>query len=220
MANQILKVHVKSKAPSSQEQKDYSNDTRCCQNSQEGIGMKGLSEVEKKEIEQKADSLLKENNICTLSGVDILALAMKLGFTVWTSSLPDSEEGFILVNPNVARIPGFSNNKVIVVNSNRPYETKRFIIAHELGHYILSNSDSEQIFAACESQHGRSDDENDIDYFAACLLMPATSIKAHYEDKKQLSLSQLVSVLSIVFEIPVGNVLCRLEELNLIRKCN
>lgn len=193
-----------------------------CHNSQEGIRMKGLSEVEKKEIEQRADTLLRENNISTLSGVDVLALAKQLGFTVWTSNLPDSDDGFILVNPNVDKIPGFSNNKVIVVNAERPYVTKRFIIAHEIGHYVLSVSDSkeEEIFAARESQHGRSDDENDIDYFAACLLMPETSFKAQYEDKKQFPLNQLVSELSEVFQVPAGSALRRLEELNLIGKCN
>ena len=91
---------------------------------------------------------------------------------------------------------------------------KRFIIAHELGHYILHCKD-EKIYAHRESAHGRSDEENDVDYFAACLLMPANSFKTAFEKTKSISFIEKIKELQRIFDVPFESVVRRIDELGL-----
>ena len=161
----------------------------------------------------------KANEILTKYGfkrpVDVVQLAESMGFVVGNAKMKKEEDGFILVNNDTQEILGVKTQKLIGVNRERDLFTKRFIIAHELGHYIL-HSKNKSIFAQREQTHGRTSEENDVDFFAACLLMPeedfvktASSIRCTYDEIDDY---QLAKILSEQFKVPQLSAFRRLEE--------
>ena len=173
--------------------------------------MKGkLSDMEKKSIEQIVDYLLDKFDYHDGSDiyVDITRLVNVLGFQVGESDkFNDTEDGFILVK---------DDKKIIGVNKNRTIEDKRFIIAHELGHYLIHRTDEETFFMHRENLKGKNNEENDADYFAACLLMPSKSFKAIYEiitssmlDPKE---NDIIPLMQKLFRTPKTSISRRIDE--------
>ena len=163
--------------------------------------------TEKKKIAQAAYDLLNKYKIDSSKGVDIIELAHKIGFVVGNAGLDDNDDGFIMVNEDADEILGIKTKKLIGVNVDRDYEKKRFIIAHEIGHYTL-HCRGGKIFAHRDSAHGRSEEENDVDYFAACLLMPEDAFKKAFKGNE-------IEELSRIFEVPVDSIKRRIDELEL-----
>lgn len=74
----------------------------------------------------------------------IIDIAKKMGFTIKLSSnLSNNILGFILVNPDLYKTIG--NNKCIVINKNIKYKERRFVLAHEIGHYLFDFNSNENI---------------------------------------------------------------------------
>ena len=171
--------------------------------------------MEKERIEEKAYELLSEADMRDDVPVDVVLLAKKLGFAVGTMSSKNNMDGFLLINEKEQDILGSKSGKVIGVNAGRSFEKKRFIVAHELGHYKL-HYNGQSIFAQRDSNHGRSANENEIDYFAACLLMPADGFTAQYKKVKQENPENVINNLAKIYNVPEDSIARRLEELNLI----
>ena len=106
--------------------------------------------------------------------IRVVEIANRLGFTVGNAVIDDAYDGFIVIGDGVRQKFGVDSNKVIGVNSKKSHHAKRFAIAHELGHYICNKSyyKDNQIYGHRENRKGKNKEENDMDYFAACLLMP------------------------------------------------
>ena len=70
--------------------------------------------------------------------------------------------------------------KLIAVATKYPGPVVRFTAAHELGHWVLHPQEIMHRDGPIESQsgarNGRSREEREADYFAACFLMPSKSI--------------------------------------------
>lgn len=136
-------------------------------------------------IEKKAEEVLNtfavKDDSYNGAAVDIIKMASDIGFSVVAVSLPENKDGMILKKDNL---------KLICVNSNRNTEDKRFIIAHELAHYYLDSDNDGYVANFRDNVHGRSDNENHMDFFAACLLMPREKFIASYEQTKDLLLLQ------------------------------
>ncbi len=174
--------------------------------------------MEKKEIEKKAEDILNEYQPNTLQGVDVIEIAREMGFLVGNIDLDDNEDGFVIVNEDKKGIPGQPSKKIIGVNSNRSPKSKMFIIAHELGHYTFEKEKSDIIYSHRECAKGRTDYENDIDYFAACLLMPKDSFNKRYEALKTIyenDYESIIRELSDVFKVTVNAVTRRIEEIGI-----
>lgn len=149
---------------------------------------KELSKMEKDKIEKKSSELLKKFAYED-GAVDVVKLAKYLGFYVGMSPLTDEEDGFIIVDESMETIEnvfGIKTDKIIGVNSERPLKDKRFILAHEIGHYYLQYDKevNQGMFASREHKKGKNETENEIDFFAACLLMPANHFKKKYDEFK------------------------------------
>ena len=169
-------------------------------------------------LDDKATEVIREYGINPSNGYDIVFLAKSMGFFVATAPLDDGEDGFIIVDGNGNDVLGTGSNKVIVVNSSRNQDVKRFIIAHELGHYVFNGKDKE-IFAHREKKRGKyKEKEQDIDYFAASLLMPKDAFVEKYKHLRDngKNLSERTTILSRIFLAPIESVLRRIEELNLV----
>ena len=170
---------------------------------------KGLNKMEKKKIEDRAEKVLAAINYDSSEAVyvDAVLLARFFGFTVDESNkLPATEDGCVTVSED-----GTSKN--ILVNDARSFESKRFIIVHELAHYLLHYMGTGTFFRHRENIKGKSNEENDADYLAACLLMPAASFKNQYNLlKKGRSHAGTAIELQRRFRTPLESVERRIDE--------
>lgn len=176
--------------------------------------------MDKEMIEQKALNLIEEINYKDDSdAVDVIRIAKMLGFAVGNAVLKDDVDGFIIVEEGKNDILGIKTDKLIGVNSERPLEWKRFIIAHEIAHYILhySKEKDKGIYAHRDHRKGKDDIENDADFFAANLLMPRDKFTEKFNElkKKQLELEEIILLLSNKFVTTQETVQRRIGELGL-----
>lgn len=98
--------------------------------------------------------------------VDVIDVAKRLGFVVGNAVLNEEDDGFIVVEEGKKKIMGIKTDKLIGVNSDRPLEWKRFIIAHELGHYILhfKEKNLKGLYAHRDHNRGHNELENEADF--------------------------------------------------------
>lgn len=174
--------------------------------------LRGLTKLEKRNIEKKASELLKRYGYIDGQDkyIDSVKIARSLGFIVGESKkLPDQEDGFIFVHPD-------NDLKIIAVNNNRSSEDKRFIVAHEIGHFILHNKSLDEQFMLREHIKGKNSDENDADYFAACLLMPYNSFKEEASILRNIGYDEyeIISKLQAIFHTNQESIKRRLEEVH------
>lgn len=183
------------------------------------IVSKGVIIVEDAYIKNKAEEVLSRTNYTNDYSVDIIRIAHDLGFTVVNAELDDSLEGFIVIDERTRELFGQDNNKIIGVNSALPLETKRFTIAHEIGHYALhyDANVNEGLYAHRDHKKGKSPYENEADFFAANLLMPENRFRQNYMDLKGAGLSneEMIILLSKRFLVNCIAVTRRIEELEL-----
>ena len=174
--------------------------------------------MDRQELDERASAVIKEHGIDPSEGYDIVSLAKSMGFFIATASLDDGEDGFIMVNDDGEEIFGTNSNKVIVVEKSLDQHLKRFVIAHELGHYEI-NGRNKPIFAHRKKRNEtRAENEQEVDYFAASLLMPK---EAFCEKNRQLSmegtsLTNRTLELTRIFSAPMESVLRRMDELGLL----
>jgi hypothetical protein len=181
----------------------------------------------KKELSQeKKDSIdLKTKEVLTevfgeeiVIPIDILEVVKKYKFTLVNALLDENDDGFIIVDNGKKNILGFETNKLIGVNSSKTLPWKRFIIAHELGHYILEYKNSNKLqFAHRDHRKGKNERENDIDYFAASILMPKDKFIDMYNtfNKPIINKNLLVNFLATQFQVTTKMVTRRIEEVGL-----
>lgn len=165
---------------------------------------------EMKEMEDMLKSFLASHNIKLTIPVDIFNIANLLRFDVRGSEFStDKLEGLILVNEDVDKIEGFDSNKIIAYNCKKDINTKKFIVAHELAHYIAKKSnstDSNIVFAARDHESGYSNDvyEQKMDYIAAALLIPEVDLRKKYQAKVSQSddfYMQVATTYNVEFEL-------------------
>jgi len=172
------------------------------------------------EIEKKAQQVLEKFGYKGDGAVEIVELAESEGFIVGETSFEDKSDGMIFVNMKTKEILGHQTQKLILVNKELESYFKRFVIAHELGHYFLeTNNQSKNFILAHRDASVKENDEceRDMDYFAACLLMPAASFK-YIRDVAKILLKEsdptpaVVSLLTDFFKVPERSVERRLNE--------
>lgn len=157
--------------------------------------------------------------------VDVVKIARAMGFSIYSSQFREENvEGFISINDE--NIDKFKNKKIIKLNKKENMFKKRFIIAHELGHYLFEfndfslESNNKFLNASFKSTPPVEKEEiikeNRASYFAACLLMPKDAfLKKYREFSKNFKNYDLILKLSTYFEVPVKSVEIRFKELNL-----
>ena len=178
-----------------------------------------LTEMEKSIIEKKAQDLLDKYKVDVSNGLDIIELATKMGFAVGHAPLPDTEDGFINIDKRKKTLGRASSNMIIGVNDQLGYTKRRFVVAHEIGHYVLEEGVNSLMFAHRDKNAElRNEDERDKDYFAACLLMPRKEFtqKYHEINKNNSQIYWTVEKLYRIFKAPYISVIRRLEELGMI----
>lgn len=177
--------------------------------------------MDRKDIEDKAIETLEKVKYKDVSdSIDVIDVAKKLGFVVGNAVLDNNEDGFIVIKEGADNILGIKTDKLIGVNAKKDLAWKRFIIAHEIGHYVL-HYDREKdsgMYAHREHKKGKSELENEADFFAVNLLMPRDKFMNKYTELKDKDLSNedMVVLLASKFMVTQPMVKRRLEELEIV----
>ena len=165
------------------------------------------------------DTLKSVEYIISECSVDVIDVAKRLGFVVGNAVLNEEDDGFIVVEEGRKEIMGIKTDKLIGVNSDRSLEWKRFIIAHELGHYVLHFKEKHLVglYAHRDHKRGHNELENEADFFAANLLMPRESFENKYNEIKQVYKNdrEIVDALSKHFIVTTRMTERRIGELGL-----
>ncbi|MBE6638910.1 MAG: ImmA/IrrE family metallo-endopeptidase [Ruminococcaceae bacterium] len=155
-----------------------------------------FSKKEMQEMEELIAAFLKAMNIELSIPVDIFKVATDLGFDVRGAEFQEQLEGLIAVNEHIDKADGFDSNKIIAYNCFKDINTKKFIVAHELAHYISAKTnayDKKIVVASRDHADGYSDDrvEQEMDYIAASLLIPKDDLQQFMKSNANVEISQV-----------------------------
>lgn len=166
----------------------------------------------KKELQDMESAISKfydknDLNYFKSNYVDPILIAKKLGFSVYSIRLGNRIDGLIGVDDKP--LLGTESNRVIIVNKDaKSSQFKRFIIAHELAHYIDSEGAKSFAFRDSFSQI-RCEHEQKMDYYAAAILMPINSIledievieKVNNQSGEKTSDSLIIGLISEKYDV-------------------
>lgn len=155
-----------------------------------------------KYIENLALKVLRTIN-CEAPPVPVEKIAKKFDFTVIEFDFSDTISGVLK-----------TQRKVIGVNKKHHPIRRRFTIAHELGHFLLSHENKGGDFVDDNFEKPISS-EREANLFASFLLMPKEWIKKRV--KGQRIDSQTIKKLAKEFEVSEQALTVRFLELNLIK---
>ena len=151
----------------------------------------------------------------------IIKIANNIGFaTLKQKNMPEDISGNIFVGGTTKDV--YNEEKVIVVDEEEEYAHQRFIIAHELGHYLMDYLGSEDsknpgiLFSRAypKSNHD-SAEEIRADRFAAELLMPTKLFCRQYlraMEASDYNLRYTISYLAKYFKTKKSSIERRIDE--------
>lgn len=192
-----------------------------------------LEETRMQEIEAKANSIISSHGLA-FPGFDLAQfLTNTEGFVLGEQPMNDDTTGLILVN-DAEFVGGTTSHRLISTNTNLRssehfIQRRRFIVAHEYGHLILHKASDERLFAHRDSGERDTPKELEADYFARCLLMPRSLVQAAVQsfipsinkiENETEGESDIVNMVSSMFNVTPKKARIRLNELNLIKGGN
>lgn len=176
------------------------------------------TENRKKEIENVVLRILEQNEELNTPAFDIVRyLKEKEQFDIASKPMIDDTTGMLFVDDD-NYISDTNAHRLIVINSllreqNNFVQRRRFIIAHEYGHFVLHKSDAKQ-YAHRDTSRREALEEKEADYFARCLLMPRNiiDILLNIDYVKEMPYEVRISLIARIFNVTPKKVKQRLEE--------
>lgn len=174
-----------------------------------------MQELRRKEIRIKADSVREKCKVSRYGIIDLFKECERLGYKLIRYPLGgEADMGFTLIK---------ENDTVIFTNTSNRLSREIFTLAHEIGHVILHMNTCESFIDDHVTISGRSTDEKEqeANYFAACLLMPADDVERFLDleladfSKNDLSAMDIARIMS-EFNVSFDMALNRLENLGKI----
>ena len=174
-----------------------------------------MQDSRKREIRIKADSFRVKCKISRYGIIDLFKECERLGYKLLRYPLGDNADlGFAVKK---------DNDIIIFTNSCSRLSREIFTLAHEIGHVILHLNDESSFIDDSITINGRSTDkkEQEANYFAACLLMPAEDVGRFIDlgiqdfGEKGLSAMDIARIMS-EFNVSFDMALNRLESLGII----
>ena len=174
-----------------------------------------MQDSRKREIRIKADSFRVKCKISRYGIIDLFKECERLGYKLLRYPLGDNADlGFAVKK---------DNDIIIFTNSCSGLSREIFTLAHEIGHVILHLNDESSFIDDSITINGRSTDkkEQEANYFAACLLMPADDVGRFIDlgiqdfGEKGLSAMDIARIMS-EFNVSFDMALNRLESLGII----
>ena len=174
-----------------------------------------MQESRKREIRIKADSFRVKCKIGKYGIIDLFKESERSGYKLLRNPLGENADlGFTVKK---------DNDIVIFTNTCSRLSREIFTLAHEIGHVILHLEDDNSFIDDNFTITGRSTDEKEqeANYFAACLLMPANDVRRFIDleiqdfHEKGLSAMDIARIMS-EFNVSFDMTLNRLESLSII----
>jgi len=174
-----------------------------------------MQELRKREIRIKADSLRETCKVSKYGIIDLFKECERLGYKLIRYPLGENADlGFTLTR---------DNDIIIFTNTSNRLSREIFTLAHEIGHVVLHVDGSTSFIDDHITLSGRSTDEKEqeANYFAACLLMPADDVERFLDfelidfEKSGLSAMDIARIMS-EFNVSFDMALNRLENLGKI----
>jgi Zn-dependent peptidase ImmA (M78 family) len=172
-----------------------------------------MSYIRRDVIEAKATELRTQAGLRGIP-VPVERIARKQGISVKFETLSDDISGALIRKGDVA---------IIAVNVNHSPVRKVFTLAHELGHYVLHQSDEvflDKVVMRRDAISARGDDFKEIqaNQFAASLLMPKAELEEFFDAQCKVNQDQedIVSNLAKQFGVSSRAMELRLVNLALI----
>ena len=174
-----------------------------------------MQDSRRREIRIKADSFRVKCKISRYGIIDLFKECERLGYKLLRYPLGDNADlGFTVKK---------DNDIVIFTNSCSRLSREIFTLAHEIGHAVLHLNVENSFIDNTVTINGRSTDEKEqeANYFAACLLMPADDvdrfIDLEIQDFKEKGLSAMdIARIMSEFNVSFDMALNRLESLGII----
>lgn len=174
-----------------------------------------MQDSKKREIRIKADSFRVKCKISRYGIIDLFKECGRLGYKLLRYPLGESADlGFTIKK---------DNDIVIFINSSSRLSREIFTLAHEIGHAILHLEGNSPFIDNNITINGRCPDEREqeANYFAACLLMPADDVDRFIDLEVQNFCEKGLSAIDIVrimseFNVSFEMALNRLKSLGII----
>lgn len=138
---------------------------------------------------------------------NIIASQTNSDLVYTTEPMPDDISGKITFDRNKEKY-------TIKVNSTKPINHQRFILAHLLGHYAMSHGDKQDANIDIFSNGTADIDELEANAFATELIIPTVIVKKLIFEKRVTK----IKYLSMIFNVSEHNMINRLENLGLIKR--
>lgn len=200
---------------------------------EDNMADKVLSATDLINSESLIHDFFEDNNLNLDIPIDIVSLVKKLGFRVLAMDLSLIEEnidGLILVDEVSHRIGQFETDKLIVYDrALKDIKETRFVIAHELAHYIDQKRNGKNVVFGEKIRHGEAKkkekdkdkirEEQKMDYMAAAILVPRDSLVHElklikYNNLDELSKGIVIGDLSNKYAVSSEVMKRRIEEVN------
>lgn len=176
-----------------------------------------MQDTRKREIRIKADSFREKCKVSRYGIIDLFRECERIGYKLLRYPLGESAElGFTIKK---------DDDTVIFTNTCSRLSREIFTLAHEIGHAILHLDKKNSFIDDSVTLTGRSADEKEqeANYFAACLLMPADDVERFWDlelpnfEKEGLSAMDIARIMS-EFNVSFDMALNRLENLGKIHQ--
>lgn len=172
------------------------------------------------EIDSIAKKILKFSGVyAKKTSIPIVKIAKQFDFKTYKETLQDGLSGDIYINGETYN--EFGHNRVILVNKNDHIFQQRFVIAHELAHFLFDflgkakYLDTNIKFSDTyfKNRH-ETPEEKRANRFAASILMPKNTFIEQYKIAMMESGNWLYAIvyLSQFFETPVDSIEKRIME--------
>lgn len=174
-----------------------------------------MQESRKREIRIEADAFREKCKVSRYGIIDLFKDCERLGYKLLRYPLGDTADlGFTIKK---------DNDTIIFTNTCSRLSREIFTLAHEIGHAVLHVNDEDSFIDDNITISGRSTDEKEqeANYFAACLLMPADDVERFLDlelvgfGKSGLSAMDIARIMS-EFNVSFDMALNRLENLGKI----
>jgi Zn-dependent peptidase ImmA (M78 family) len=175
------------------------------------------------DIENAVNKILEKNNI-TKPPVNVLEIARKLDFKIFSAHLKGNISGIMVDSKEMQSSP-LDYQRFIVINSEDYKTRKIFTIAHELGHFALHCTNDTDFFERhlesddvkpCDQSEERQRLEEEANKFAANLLMPKKFMDEFINNSNNRNnLDKLTDEIKNEFLVSENAIARRFKELNI-----
>lgn len=172
------------------------------------------------EIDNVAKTILSEINYYPEEGATpIVKIANDFDFKTYKETLPNNLSGDIYINGDTVK--EYKHDKIILVNKKEELFHQRFVIAHELAHYLfdfIGNPDYQDTRIKFSDTYYKNrhetPQEKRANRFAASILMPKELFIRQYNYIKSIDSNKIfiITYLSRFFETSVDSIEKRILE--------